>query len=319
MIAMVTAGGGGVAPSDVEAVADVDIVIVNYRSLDHTPSCVEAIHDVAAEDGVTVNIIVVNNGDETEALRDAVQTAGGAQIVEPGRNLGFAAGCNLGARQGTAPALLFLNPDATPLPGAFRQLLARLEAFELTAPALLGTDGQLSASCSRTPTATDLLARTLGLHRLFNTLDYPYMPLAAHAESGPVDQAMGAALMIRRQIFEQLGGFDERFFVYYEDVDLCARAKAAGATLYYARDAQVVHAGQGSSSQDRPAATALHMRSRLSYMGKHFGSLWQAVLAAAILLGELPLRLLAALFGSGGSRPSGVLRTAQLLFRSPAR
>ena len=297
--------------------SDVDIVIVNYRSLDHTPSCVRAAHATAASDQVSISIFVINNEDDPDTLAKEVTAAGGADIIEPDHNLGFAAACNLGSQKGRARAVLFLNPDASLTPGALRALLGALSETELAAPALTTADGTLTASCSRLPTAFDLLNRSLGLHRLRKNNGYPYLPLSDHAASGPVDQAMGAALMIRRDAFEALGGFDERFFVYYEDVDICARAKADHMTLQYVREADVTHIGQGSSSKDRPAATALHARSRLTYAGKHFGGVWQCIIAIAIVGVEMPLRLLEALFGRIPSSPGGVLRSFVLLFRNP--
>ena len=99
---------------------DIDIVVVNYRSAAHTVNCVQAAHDVAARDGVSVRVIVVNNSSGEESLERDLQSAGGADLLNNSRNVGFSAACNQGAASGSAEFIFFLNPDATLKTGAFR-------------------------------------------------------------------------------------------------------------------------------------------------------------------------------------------------------
>jgi hypothetical protein len=116
-----------------------------------------------------------------------------------------------------------------------------------------------------------------------------------HAESCRVDQVMGAFFLIRRDLFESLGGFDERFFVYFEEVDLSFRAHEAGATSYYLANCQAFHKGGGSSEQVKAKRLFYSLRSRILYGYKHFGILSGTAVLLATLLFEPFTRLLLAL------------------------
>src|ERR1700722_10094515 len=99
--------------------ADVDIIIVNYRSAAHFLNCVQSVHHIAKMDGVDVSVVVINNGDNTD-VKKVVASAGGAMVVENASNLGFGVACNNGAERGNADLILFLNPDAMLEPGCLR-------------------------------------------------------------------------------------------------------------------------------------------------------------------------------------------------------
>lgn len=290
---------------------DVDIVIVNYRSAAHTAACVGAACKIARDDGIDVKIIVVNNGDDASHLKALVQKQGPAEIVHNPSNLGFGAACNIGAAGGGSKLILFLNPDALILPGYFKAAAAFMNnsanaSVGILGPAIENATGAVSQTCSPLPSVAGLLARTLGLTQGF-------LPAADHAHGGPVGQVMGAALMIRRTLFTALGGFDARYFLYYEDVDLCARAAARGALSYYLPEARVRHIGRVSSSQDTGMALALFLRSRFTYARLHFGVGAQALLVVASYVGELPLRLIKTMFGGHSITGKAVLRAYRLL------
>ncbi len=299
--------------------SDVDVVIVNYKSAAHTVKCVEAVHAIAREDGVVVHVFVIDNGDEALDFEVEVEGAGEARVVKNPVNLGFGTASNIGARLGTAPFILFLNPDALVHPGSLRAFTSFLNdpnnaGVGIAGPEIRSTNGSIVPSCSQLPSRSDLIARSIGLHTLPRRgVGYPYTSLDDHAQSHAVGQVMGAALMIRRPAYEQLNGFDERFFLYYEDVDISARADALGITSYYLKDACVTHAGRISSSQDAGFSLALHIRSRLTYAGLHFGRLYQFVLFLVCALIEFPARLLQAMLGRSAVGAGGVLRAYKLL------
>lgn len=276
---------------------DFDIVIVNYKSASHTFECVKSVHRIAASDGMAVRVTVVNNADDSVALDAAIDAAGGATVIHNPENVGFGVASNIGARSGAARFLLFLNPDARLEPGALRAMGAVLDDpnnahIGVVGPEIHDGNGRLVRSSSRIPTACDLILRSIGAHVLFPNRGYPFLSLKVHRTSGVVGQVMGAALVIRRSLFEALGGFDPAFFLYYEDVDLCARAAAQGFACYYLKDAHAIHIGRVSSSQDPAATLALHASSRILYARKHFGKGASAILSAVCRFIEFPLRLL---------------------------
>jgi N-acetylglucosaminyl-diphospho-decaprenol L-rhamnosyltransferase len=300
---------------------DIDIVIVNFMSAAHTINCVGAAFQVAADDGVRVQIIVINNGDDNVDFEGNIRSAGNVIVQNNPANIGFGAACNQGAACGASDIILFLNPDATLKPAALETCL---EAFKnpknehlgAIGPEITDESGNLVRSCSRLPTRRDLLLRTVGAHAAFQNTGYPFLPLAAHEKSGEVDQVMGAALFIRRSLFQSLSGFDNRFFLYYDDVDLCARIRATGTTCYYLKESRVNHIGRASSSRDPGMALALHIRSRLTYARVHFGSISQALLLISSFSIELPIRFFQALLGGGVVDRQGVLRAYQLLLNN---
>jgi N-acetylglucosaminyl-diphospho-decaprenol L-rhamnosyltransferase len=299
--------------------ADVDVVIVNYKSAAHTVKCVEAVSSVARVDSVSAKIIVVNNGDDDTSLEANISSAGQIAFIDNQANLGFGAASNIGAQHGESPFILFLNPDASLHPDVLRLCLAFMKDPEnssvgIVGPEILNAKGQLVPSCSRLPTRLDLIFRSLGLHVILGgATGYPYLSLADHGSSRYVGQVMGAALMIRRPLYDAVQGFDESFFLYYEDVDLCARAFAKGGRCYYLKEAHVTHIGRVSSSQDSGFSLALHMRSRHTYARLHFGLAAQATLVLVCVLIEFPARLLQAMLGRGAMSVRGVLRTYKLL------
>jgi N-acetylglucosaminyl-diphospho-decaprenol L-rhamnosyltransferase len=160
----------------------------------------------------------------------------------------------------------------------------------------------------------DLVLRTAGLHVMLKGItSYPFLPSTNHANSGYVGQVMGAVMMVRRSLFRDLSGFDERFFLYYEDVDLSARAAERGVRSFYNKDAHAIHIGRASSSQDSGMALALFLRSALTYARVHFGVLLQSLLITLTYVVELPLRLVRTLFRGRSIAGRAVFRAYGLL------
>lgn len=297
---------------------DVDVVIVNYKSAAHTLKCISAVREVARQESMVVEVFVINNGDDSMSLEGDARDAGATRVMTNGENLGFGAASNMGASLGKAPLIYFLNPDAVVGANSLKPLASFLRdpknsEFAIVGPEIRDAPGSVVPSCSRRPSLLNLISRTIGLHRLNVGAGYPYLSLEDHAKSREVGQVMGAALMIRRVVFEEVNGFDERLFLYYEDVDLSARVSDRGFRSYYLKSAWVTHVGRASSSQNTGLSLALHIRSRITYAGLHFGLLGKTALLMACALFELPIRLLRAMLGKGEVSLSGVFRAYSLL------
>jgi GT2 family glycosyltransferase len=276
-------------------VPQVDIVIVNWNSGRQLRECLASIAQTA-RDRVR-RVIVVDNASADDSLAFSAESNLPLQVIRNRENRGFAAACNQGAASGQARFVLFLNPDA------------RLEARSLTAPLaflaepeqadvgicgiqLLDEHNHVSRSCSRLPTAGMLISQALGLNRLLPRW-FPGQAMTEwdHAATRTVDEVMGAFFFMRRSAFERLGGFDERFFVYFEEVDLSLRAREAGWRTVYLADAQAFHLGGGVSDQVKAHRLAYSLHSRLLYVVKHFSTLDSSMVAAATLLIEPWTRL----------------------------
>ncbi|ADE84846.1 glycosyltransferase [Rhodobacter capsulatus] len=261
-----------------------DIVIVNWNSGAQLQACIESIRAHGA--GRVGRCIVVDNGSQ-DGSTDFLAGAEDVDLLETGQNLGFGKACNLGAARGQSPFVLFLNPDAWLQPGSLSvplDFMARPEndRVGIVGIALTDADGTVQRSCARFPTPPGLVATSLGLKRLFPALG-THMHDWDHATSREVPHVIGAFYLIRRPLFEQLQGFDERFFVYLEDLDLSLRARQAGYRSYFLTEAQACHAGGGVSAQVKAHRLFYSLRSRVQYAFKHFSAPGAWAVAAATL------------------------------------
>lgn len=215
----------------------VSVVILNYNGRQWIDGCLSG---VASQQGAPPNeTLLVDNGSRDDSVKFARTNYPNVRVVENGRNLGFAAGNNAGARQATGEWLAFLNNDTVPDPQWLAALWAA--AQEHTDCRIVTSRLVFMDAPSVIDSAGDGYLRAGGAFK--------------HGHGGPADGfaasrevfgACGGAFLIRRDLFDALGGFDERFFMVYEDVDLSYRARLRGARVWYAADAVVRHAGSGS-------------------------------------------------------------------------
>ncbi len=246
----------------------------------------DALADLLAAwpDDPRCELIVVDNGSE-RPLPPGVYT-----LVSPGSNLGFAGGANLGFEAARAPAVLLLNPDARPEPGALAALLAGIAAHPEAAglaPRLVGGDGrpQYGWQLRRLPRLSDLLAQALCFAPRLGPKHEP----PAGVE---IEQPAAAALLLRRAAWAQVGGFDARFFpAWFEDVDLARRLRRLGLVLRYWPAAVFRHRlGASVPRLGYGAFLWVHDRNLVRYARLHHGRAAAALLTAALALGSL-LRL----------------------------
>jgi len=274
----------------------VDIVIVNWNSGRHLRECLAALDQSTIAE--RLNVIVVDNA-SADGSADALATERARlDVVLNSENRGFAAGCNQGANKGSAPVLLFVNPDVRVRPDTLAAAARYLDDPAHSGVGVLGAqlmdaDGRVQRCCARAPTAVTLLLQSLFLDRLCPALVPPhFLTEWDHGDTRPVDQVMGAFLMIRRGLFEELGGFDERFFLYYEDVDLCLAARQAGWTVVHYAGAQAEHTGSATTGAVKDRRLFHVATSRVEYAAKRHGPLAAVMLIVFILCFEMPIRWL---------------------------
>lgn len=225
--------------------ARIGVIVVSYRTGPALRDCLAA---VLAEPDVGAACVVDNgNCAEVEAWLDGL-AAGEPRlrILRPGENLGFGRACNLGARAVTTDTLVFLNPDAHPLPGALARLAAHLDAAPagaLVGGRVLDPEGAEQQGSRRGELT---LASALGAMTGRDRLHLHEAPLPAGLT--PVAAVSGAFFAMRRDAFLALGGFDEGYFLHVEDLDLCRRVRLSGAPVLFAPDAAATHAGATSAA-----------------------------------------------------------------------
>jgi GT2 family glycosyltransferase len=249
--------------------SDIDVVVVAYRSRDHLR---QAVDGLVGLDGVRV--LVVDNACPDRSYVEVADL--GVEIVHAAANGGFAAGCNLGIAASRSPLVLLLNPDASiagdDLDRLRRALLAAAD-IGAAAPRIVQPDGTLAWSLRRFPRVRTTYAQALYLHRLAphaGWADEVIRDEPAYARPRDVEWASGAALLVRRSILERIGGLDDGFFLYCEDMDLCRRVQLLGYRVVFEPGSVARHVGGGSTSSRGPLLPVL-AASRMRYAALHRG------------------------------------------------
>ncbi|MBE8474526.1 glycosyltransferase family 2 protein [Streptomyces justiciae] len=248
-----------------------DVVIVNWN----TGACLgECLRSIVASDRSqfrVARIVVVDNA-STDGSADGLTTADiPHEVVRNGRNRGFATACNQGAARGGSDFVLFLNPDTRLHPDALRVVGRMLRApvadgFGIFGALMVDQYDRPQVSCSRFPSLRTYVGKMTGLDQLVPALFPPHhLRPDDLTRSGPVDQVIGAFFLVRRSLFADLGGFDEGYFLYLEEVDFSLRARRAGWPSYHVNQARVCHIGQVSSAQLGPWRHYLLLCSRSRY------------------------------------------------------
>ncbi len=280
----------------------IDVIIVNWNAGHQLLDCIASIRQYGSP--YVVQTVVVDNG-STDGSEHALKDMPGVSVILAGENLGFAKACNLGAKYAHSDYLLFLNPDAA----LYQDTLSMAAAFmEKTANAgvgicgvqLIDEQGRIARSCARFPTAAKFVAQALGASRFIPESGY-VMNEWNHGETRDVDHVIGAFYLVRRRLFDTLAGFDERFFVYLEDLDFSYRASRHGWRSVYLADAQAFHAGGGTSNQVKAHRLFYSLRSKVQYACKHFNAVSAFTVLAVTLFAEPVSRSTLALLQMSGS------------------
>ena len=244
----------------------VDVVVVSYNSAGELRDAVAPLAGVSG-----INVIVVDNASRDDSL-ERVADLPVASIARE-TNDGFSAGCNAGWRVGRGRHVCFLNPDAALDPRGVAGLASTLDddpGVGAVAPRIEEADGCLAWSLRRAPRVRSTFARALFLHRLLPratwTDDVVRDPTAYTRPWSP-DWVSGACIVVRREALESVGGWDEGFFLYGEDADLCARLRAAGWAIRFEPSVTARHLG--GRSAPRASLLPVLAQSRLRYAHKH--------------------------------------------------
>lgn len=251
----------------------IDIVIVNWNSGNLLKNCVDAIIDSDNEPGVNA-LIIVDNFSNDNSLEQVIPHEK-MRIIRNTSNLGFAAACNQGFRCCTAPYVLLLNPDTRILPGTLQKSYEFIELqkdVSVMGCQLLNENHQVAVSCSRFPTPFRFLNDATGLSFLLPKIFTPALIMMDwdHLGSRYVDQVMGAFMLIRKETFEDIGYFDEQFFVYFEELDFSRRLFLSGGKTFFNAEIQTYHVGKGTTASVTDFRLYLSLSSRMKYARKHF-------------------------------------------------
>ncbi len=264
---------------------DLSVLIVNWNVAPLLRRCLDSI---AASPGVSVagrpgdlavEVIVVDNASRDESRAMLAREFPWVRVIANEVNMGFTRANNQALAEARGRYLLFLNPDTEVVGDALRTMVRYMDDHPdvgALGPQLRYPDGRIQSSRRRFPTLATAFLESTVLHQW-----WPNNPVARryHLADRPDDQeqevdwVVGACLLVRRRAIEQVGGFDERFFMYSEELDWCRRARALGWRIVYLPAAQVIH-HEGRSSEQAVAARHIHFQtSKVLYFRKYHGRL----------------------------------------------
>ncbi len=293
-------------------------IILNYRTADLTRQAItSAVRATAHVPGS--RIVVVDNDSQDgsfEKLRRAVAEEGvgdRVEVIASDYNGGFGYGNNFAMRRALAsddpPEYVYLlNSDAFPSEHALAKLVAHMDAnprVGITGSFIHGLDGTAHHTAFRFPTVWSEFEDAMQLGLLTKALRRFVVPLPIPTRTTEVDWVAGASMMLRTKMLEEIGLFDETYFLYFEETDLCRRAKRAGWPIVYVRDSEVAHVGSASTGiQDkRRRKPAFWFDSRQHYFVKNHGPLYLWLANAAQIGGGAMFRVRRVLQGQRESRP----------------
>ncbi|MFY0597546.1 MAG: glycosyltransferase family 2 protein [Cognatishimia sp.] len=295
-------------------------IILNYKTADMTLKAAAAA--VAEMSDVQGKILIVDNDSQDgsfEALvagvKDYGWSADRVEVLQSGENGGFGAGNNFGIRHGLrngiggrAPDYIYIqNSDAFPHDGAIAALFDHLETHPKTGMAgsyIHGPDGAPHLTAFRFPSVASELEGAAKFGPISRLLKHAIVPLPIPETTQQVDWAAGASVMIRREVLEEIGLFDETFFLYFEETDLCLRAQRAGWALDYVRASEVEHIGSVSTGMKTwERIPTFWLDSRLHYFVSNHGAGYAALATFAHLMGGSIAQLRALLQGKSTGQP----------------
>jgi len=277
---------------------EVSIIIVNWNVKKLLLDCIDSIERTIAD--LPYEIIVVDNASHDGSVEAIQQKYPHVKIIKNLRNEGFAAANNLAARRAMGRHICFLNPDSVVEPGAFQAMIDVLDSDDrigLVGPKLFNEDGSLQPSARNFLTNLNLMMSHVLFKPIFSKRVRARLVYEdwAHDETREVDWLVGACLMLKRSALERIGPFDESYFMFHEDTDLCYRTKKAGYKVFFVHNAHVTHFGGRSCEQRWGDFTVLkYLASKHIFIRKHYGRL--ALFTHRVLIMGLELlRLSAAL------------------------
>lgn len=254
---------------------DLSIVIVNWNTRDLLRDCLRSVYD--SEGDFAFETVVVDNCSDDGSAAMVRDEFPHVHLIESDINGGYAYANNLGLRHVQARYYLLLNPDTLLPSNALRDMLAFMEAYPeagMAGPKLVMANGELDLACRRSfPTPENSFYKLFGLSRLFpkskrfGQYNLTYLDPDEMAE---VDSVVGAFMIVRREVIEQVGLLDEQYFMYAEDLDWALRAKQARWKVYYYPRVTVLHYKRQASKQNQRKAQYEFWRAMYIFYRKHY-------------------------------------------------
>jgi GT2 family glycosyltransferase len=267
----------------------IDIILINYKSTDCLIDCIKSIGVHGQGYPIHIQVQDNNSGEDIGNLKNRFSNI---TIVENQRNLGFAAAANKAMEKSNAEYMLLLNPDTKITEYFLRSIMGYMETHPdvgILGPRILNDDGTIQGSARSFPTPlTSLFGRNSTITRMFPNNSITARNILTIKNNGAktieADWVSGACMFVRRKAYLQVGGLDERFFMYWEDADWCRRMRQIGWKVIYYPKLSISHAC-GQSSKTRPLRSIFHFHKSCYRLYEKYTSSYQAILLPIVLLG----------------------------------
>jgi hypothetical protein len=265
---------------------ELSILIVNWNTRERLIRCIESV--LAHTKEISFEVIVVDNASRDASAEAVCNHFGGNRevtLLPQDKNLGFAQANNVAYQQAEGEYILLLNPDTEIRDEAFAKMIHFLEsdsAIGVVGPKMSNPDGSIQPSCRRFPRLRDWLVTLVGLHRIIPLRHYLMLDFN-HQHQADVDQVMGASLMTKRSVIDQVGFLDNGFFLWFEEVDFCKRVRDAGYRVVFYPEAQVIHWGAQSFRQLGGFKRKRYVIPSLLYYFKKHGHWWDILLLRIVI------------------------------------
>lgn len=251
----------------------VSLIILSYNTKELLKSCLSSVYDKLHD--IDFEIIVVDNASSDDSAHMIKKNFPKVKLIESKVNLGFAKGINKGSRYAKEEYLLFLNSDTTVLDNSIKEMIKFIEAnssIGVVGGRLINKDHRVESSFGDNLSIIGICQMLFGGRGLRSSRKVN--------SPSPVDWVSGGFMLVRKTLFEKLGGFDENFFMYIEDMEFCFRIKKLGFSVYYYPQTNVVHLGQGSSNR---SFAILQIYKGLPYFFKKHKGILQYLLVITLL------------------------------------
>ncbi len=286
---------------------DLSIIIVSWNVAELLEACLDSVYSSLADSALTTEVIVVDSASSDHSVSMLQDRFQNVQLLACENNVGFSRGNNLGLRRASGRFILLLNPDTEVHGDAIDRMVQELEEHAhvgAVGPHTLNSDGTTQSTRRRFPTLLTACFESTWLQPWApaNLLRDYRVEDKDDDECIDVDWVQGSALMLRREVYEEIGGLDPVYVMYSEELDWCRRAKEAGWRVRYVGDARIIHHG-GRSSEQVQAHSQIHFhQSKLRYVRKWHGQGSARLLRVFLLLMFLHQLLLEAAKGLAGHK-----------------
>ncbi|MEN6373602.1 MAG: glycosyltransferase family 2 protein [Smithella sp.] len=267
---------------------DLSVIIVNWNTKNLLVACLDSLSD--QQSTYKIEIIVVDNASHDGSIEIVKEKYSHVILIRNARNLGFGKANNIGIKQSRGRYICLLNSDVRVLPDVLQSLINFMDqnkSIGISGPKTLSPDLSIQSTCRKLPNLWTIFCESCCLNKLFPKSDIfsdDQMKFFNHNTVRKVEGLAGCCLMIRKTALDRVGLFDEQFFIYFEETDLCKRFGQAGWDIVFFPDVSLVHHHGGSSSKDPIRFNIEYMKSQIKYWKKHNSSITVTTLQFILLM-----------------------------------